>query len=47
MKKTEDVRAILKEMEAAAKEIEAMREADILHNILTHGYKAIRRKGSC
>lgn len=46
MKKTEDVRAILKEMEAASKEIEAMREADLLHNILTHGYKAIRRKGN-
>lgn len=46
MKKTEDVRAILKEMEAAAKEIEAMRKTDIFHNILTHGYKAIKRKGN-
>ena len=44
MKKTEDVRLILKEMEVAAEEVKAMREADKLHNIFVYGYKALKRK---
>lgn len=44
MKKTEDIREILKEMETVAAEIKLMRKADKLHNLFIYGYKAIIRK---
>ena len=47
MKKTEDVKAILKEMRTVSEEVKVMREADKLHNLFAYGYKAIIRKEGC
>lgn len=47
MKQTENIKEMIKEMEIAAAEIKAMREADKLHNLFVYGYKAIKRKESC
>lgn len=43
MVQTENIKDMIREMEKGAAETKAMREADKLHNILTYGYKAIRK----